>query len=146
MEPPAIGQEGIPTNVGTGELPPGLEGVKDLDVVQQNQIDALRLREEVLRNGYEREMIKIDNLSDVQTELALARRDTTNVKQERLDFIQEALISALKRWQGIRVLQIVGSRGGEVDAEAQARAAVFRYRIMWLKENARANTEHVGIE
>ena len=109
----AIGQEGIPANVGTGELPPGLAGVTDLHAIQQSQIDVLRLCVEVLRNRYERGLININNLLAAQTELAIARLDTTNAKQERLDFIQEALEAALKTWQRIHELQKVERRFGE---------------------------------
>ncbi len=134
VELPAIGHEGIPVNVGTGELPPGLENVTELQAIQRSQIEVLRL----CVDRYDGGLININNLLAAQTELAIARLDTTNVKQERLDFIQEALEAALKTWQRIHELQKVASRGG-ADAEAQARAAVFRYRVMWLKEKAGDN-------
>ena len=37
----AIGQEGIPANVG-GDLPPGLAGETDLNAIKQRRIEALQ--------------------------------------------------------------------------------------------------------
>jgi len=41
----AIGQEGIPANVGTGVLPPGLDGETDLNAIKQTRISIARCRE-----------------------------------------------------------------------------------------------------
>ena len=133
-----IGQEGIPANVGTGVLPPGLDGETDLNAIKRKRIEALQLAVEVLRNRYERGLISISFELAAQIELAMAKLDSTTVKQERLDHIETAVISALSVWQRIHELQKIGARGGEEDAEVQARAAVFRFREMWLTEKAAA--------
>ncbi len=133
----AIAQEGIPSKVGTGKMPPGLAGVTDLHAIEKSQIDALSECAEVLRGRYQRGLVSINTLMDAETRLCLARLETTSVKQERLDIIQEALVHALTTWQRINELKQVNARGGEADAETQARAEVYRYRVMWLKEKAR---------
>ena len=130
----AIGQEGIPVGVGNGELPPGLEGVSDLRVINQMRIETLHQSVEALQARYERGLDNINLLLAAQLELATAQLDSTKVKKERLDHIENSLKFALLTWQRLKELQKVGARGGDAAAECQSRAAVFRYRAMWLKE------------
>ncbi len=136
LESPASEHEGIPQDVGTGLLPQGLIGDSSLDVIQQHRIDALQ---ETVRGLHSRVLEgsdKINNLLDAQLDLTLARLDVANIKQERLDLIEDSLRTALFTWQRVKELQRVGARGGDQGSEGQARAAVFRYRVMWLNEKA----------
>lgn len=130
----AIGQEGIPADVGTGLLPPGLEGESDLKVINLRRIEALRENVEALQARYERGLDNINLLCVAQIELLTAQLDSTTLKKERLDYIENSLKFALLTWQMVKNLQKVGARGGDVATECQSRAAVFRYRAMWLKE------------
>ncbi len=141
----ALGQEGVPDNVGTGLLPPGLGGVTDLDAIKQSRIDALQEAVEALQSRYEHGLDNPNLLFGAQIELAIARLDATNVKKERLDFIQDALLAALLTWQRANALNKAGVRGGDSATETQARAAVFRYRVMWLKEKAGDGNQHEAL-
>jgi len=100
---------------------------------------------EVLRIRHELGLVNFGFLLTAQIELAIAKVDSTTVKQERLDHIETAVISALKAWQRINELQKVGARGGDVDAEVQARAAVFKFRVMWLAEKAVAPKQPAAV-
>ena len=131
-----IGQDGIPANIGTGVLPPGMEGETDLKVINQKWIEALQNQLEALQARYDRGLDNINLLMEAQMELLIAKLDSTSVKQERLDYIQGAMGLALLTWQRIKELQKMGARGGDTFAEAQSRASVFKYREMWLKEKA----------
>ncbi|AMV30483.1 hypothetical protein VN12_00105 [Pirellula sp. SH-Sr6A] len=81
-------------------------------------------------------------LTDIQIvqvaerDLALAKLETSAGKEERLDHIREAFESTLKTWQRVYELGRNKRRGSEPDSEGAARAALFLYRIMWLKENS----------
>ena len=133
----AFGQEGIPANIGTGKFPTGLDGVTELDAIQKSRIDALKKCVALQKSHYEQVPSDTRILNAAQLELIMAQLDTTKDKQERLDFIQEALVASLETWQWIHELQLVGK--GSAYKEALARAAVFRFRAMWLKENAGEN-------
>jgi len=133
---PVIGQVGIPANVGTGVLPPGLEGETDLNAIKQRRIEALQGAVEALQLRYERALDNINFLLATQIELVIANLDSTTVKIERLDHSETALATALITWQRLKELQKVGARGGDAAAEFQARAAVFKFRAMWLAEKA----------
>ena len=132
----AIGQEGIPANVGTGVLPPGLEVETDLSAIKQKRIEALQGAVEALRTRYMSGLDNIDFLLAAQIELAIAKLDFTTVKKERLDHIETALTNALENWQRVEELRKVGLRGGDDATEVKARAAVFKFRVMWLAEKA----------
>jgi hypothetical protein len=135
----AFAQEGIPVNIGTGKFPPGLDGVTELDEIQKSRIDALKQCVATQRSRFERVLNDTSILNAAQMDLVMTQLDSTKVKQERLDFIQEALVATLETWQRIHELQLVGAIGGSADKEALARAAVFRFCVMWLKENAGEN-------
>ena len=132
----AIGQEGISANIGSGVFPPGLEGETDLNAIKRRSIEALEGALEALQARYERGLDNINFLRAAQIELAIAKLDSTTVKKERLDHIETALNNALLTWQRPKELQTVGARGGDAASEAQARAAVFKFRVMWLAEKA----------
>ena len=132
----AIGQEGIPANVGTRVLPPGLEVETDLNAIKQRRIEALQGAVEVLRKSYESGLINISFPLAAQIELAIAKLDFTTVKKDRLDHIETALATALKTWQRVVEMRKVGLRGGDDATECWTRAAVFKFRVMWLAESA----------
>jgi hypothetical protein len=69
-----------------------------------------------------------------QEELAIANLETTPMKKDRLAHIETALIKSLLIWQRAESMQKQGS--GSVADEAKARAAVFKFRAMWLAEKA----------
>ena len=129
----AIGQEGIPANFG-GDLPPGLAGETDLNAIKQRRIEALQGAVEALRKRIEGGNHGSSFLHAAEIELAIAKLDSTTVKKERLDHIQTALTSALLAWQQADARQKVGAVGDET--ECQTRAAVFKFRAMWLAEKA----------
>ena len=129
----AIGQEGIPANFG-GDLPPGLAGETDLNAIKQRRIEALQGSVEALRARYLVGNHGSSFLHAAEIELAIAKLDSTTVKKERLDHIQTALTSALLAWQQADARQKVGAVGDET--ECQTRAAVFKFRAMWLAEKA----------
>jgi hypothetical protein len=133
----AIGQEGIPVGVGNGDLPPGLEGVSDLKVINQKRIECLQEAVDALQFRHEQGLDKINLLLAARIELAMAQLESTTVKKERLAHIESCLKSALLAWQMAGELQKVAARGSVVAAECQSRAAVFKYRAMWLKEKAK---------
>jgi hypothetical protein len=135
----AIAQEGMPVNVGNGSLPAGLEGETDLNTIKQKRIEALQLAVEALRNRYRQGRDQINILLAAQTKLAIANLDYTTVKKERLAHMETALISSLSAWQYLDAREKVGA--GRADEELQARAAVFKFRAMWLAENA-GNSQH----
>jgi hypothetical protein len=137
----AIGQEGIPAGVGTGYLPPGLEGETDLKVINQKWIETLQGCVEAMQARYESGRDNINGLLAAQMELAMAQLDSTTVKKERLDHIEIALRSALLTWQRIKEFQKVGARGGDAAEEIQSRAALFKYRSMWLEEKASSTAQ-----
>ncbi len=132
----AIGQEGIPANVGDGTLPPGLEGETDLNAIRQRRIDASQAAINALHARFNRGLDNSCLLLVAQNELLSANLDSTTAKKERLDHIETALTSALLAWQRVKELQLAGVWGGDAAAEVQARAAVFKFRAMWLAENA----------
>ena len=127
----AMGQEGIPANVG-GDLPPGLAGETNLIAIKQRRIEALQDAMEGLRKriGGGREDSNL--LLAAEIELATAKLESTTVEKERLDHIQTALTSALLAWQQADARQRVGAVGDET--EYQTRAAVFKFLAMWLTE------------
>ncbi len=135
-ESPASEQEGIPQEFGTGLLPPGLVGDSTIDVIQKSRIDVLQEAVSALQSRNDEGLDSISQLLDAQLELTTARLDAADAKQERMDLIQESLRTALLTWQRVKELQRVGARGGDAGSEAQAKAAVFRYRSMWFKEKA----------
>ncbi len=71
----------------------------------------------------------------------IAQLDTTDDKQERLDFIQGAFNSALLRWQRVKERAEVGAEPGGPLSEMQARADAYKLRIMWLNERANAESK-----
>ncbi len=132
----AFGQDGLDTAIGTALFPEGIVGVTDIKKVQLSRIEALKSNVQALQSRYESGLDNIDFLLKSHAELAVAQLDIANNKLERLDYIQAAFNSALLTWQRVKELQKVGMRGGDHAAETQARAAVFRFRVMWLKEKA----------
>lgn len=133
----AYGQEGLDTELGTGAFPPGIVGETNLRNVQLLRCEALKSGVHELQSRYESGLDNIHFLLDAQMKLAAAQLDTTADRQQRLEYLQAAFNSALLTWQRVKKLQSVGMRGGDAAAEAQARAAVFRVRVAWLKEEAK---------
>ena len=131
----AIGQEGIPANVG-GVFPPGLEGETDLKAIKQRRIEALQVSVEALAATKSIRSQNIDFLHATQIELAIAKLDSTTDKKERLDHIETALATALMTWQRVETLRQAGAMAIDVATECQTRAAVFKFRVMWLAEKA----------
>ncbi len=119
--------------VGNGNYPDGLLET-DIKKIQQKRIEAAQLCVEVLRNRYERGLINMSIVLEAQIEFLHARLDATETKEERLKCISDVQEIALKLWQHVIELHKIGARGGEADAEAQARAHVFKLRAMYLKE------------
>jgi hypothetical protein len=131
-------QEGIPRSFGTGLLPPGLERETDLNAVKQRRIEALQFLVEARQA---RKMSGLDDIALVcsaQIELANAKLESTTVKNERLNHIETALRHALTIWQRVKKMQEPGMKSAEAAPEAQARAAVFKFREIWLTEQATA--------
>lgn len=137
----AFGQEGLDPAVGAGALPEGIAGVTDIKKVQISRIEALKDTVQELQARYDQGLDSIDFLLESQIELAVAQLDTTDDRQERLGYIQAAFNSALLHWQRVKELQKIGVRGGDAAAAAQAKALVFRFRVMWLKEKANAESK-----
>ena len=130
----AFGQEGIPANIGTGKFPTGLDGVTELDEIQKTRIDALKESMALQQIFFEagQRGISLNEIAAAQMELLMTQLETTKDKQKRLDLIQETFVAALETWQRMHESQAAG-KGFGLD-EAQARAAVFGFRAMWLKE------------
>jgi len=101
----AIGQEGIPANFGTEDLPPGLEGETDLSAIKRKRIEALQLAVEVTRIRIQQGQVNISVLLAAQTELAMAKLDSTIVNKERLDHLEMSATSALETWQRVNELR-----------------------------------------
>lgn len=135
----AYGQEGL-DEIGTGMFPPEMVGETDFKKVQLLRCEALKSAVQDLQSRYAYGLGNIHFLLESQRELALAQLDTTDDKQQRLGFIRAAFDSALLTWQRVKELQTVGMRGGDAASEAQARAAVFRVRVLWLKETSKAGS------
>lgn len=129
----ALGQEGIPGNIGTEKFPPILVGGTERDATQRSRIAALQDAVEMLTSLTQHGKRSINELLAIQTELAIAQLETTDDAQERLDFVQEAYFAALDAWRRTNGMLAARTRG-KFD-EAQARAAVFAYRVIWLKES-----------
>ena len=132
----AIRQGGEEANLGTGQLPKGLAGVTNVKELRVLRIEALKDAMEATRLRYEHGLDNIDFLLELQMELVSAQLETTDDKQERLDYIREAFNAALRTWQRCVVLREAEAFGGDTASETKARAAVFRFRVMWLKEKA----------
>ncbi len=79
----------------------------------------------------------LDLYYETQVELALAQLDTTDIKQERLDYIQAALNGAIEIWRVAKDRSSIGAEGSSPLDEARTRADVYKLRVMWLKENAK---------
>ncbi len=86
------------------------------------------------RRRNERGLDNINLVLAARIELAMAQLELTTVKKERLDHIESCLKSALLAWQRVKELQKAVAKGGDAATEAQARAAIFKYRALWLKE------------
>ena len=93
------------TNLGTGQLPKGLAGVTNIKELQVLRIEALKEAMEATRSVYEGGLDNIDVLLELQMELVSAQLETTDDKQEKLDYIREAFNAALRTWQRCVVLQ-----------------------------------------
>jgi len=132
----AIGQEGIPAHLGSGVLPPGLEGVTDLNTIKQRRIEALQRVVEVQQARYYTFSHSVDSLraelNAAHNDLLMANLDSTTVKKQRLDHIEMTLTSAPLAWQTAEKQRIYSI----LDKEAQVRADVFKFRGMWLEEKA----------
>lgn len=131
-----IGQDGIPSDIGDGVLPPGLKGVTDINAIRQSRVEALQRLVEARQSSNMSGVDDIALLCSAQIELLIAKRDSTAAKTERLKHIEAALRHAMTIWQRVKKLQDSGMRGGEAAVEARARATVFQFREMWLTENA----------
>lgn len=132
-------QEGIPVNFGTKVLPEGLAGETDIKVINQKRVETLQLADKALQDRYRAGLLPIDVSLKAQIELTEARLETTTVTKERLVHIENGLKGALLTWQVVKERQRIGARGGEAENEALARAAVFKFRAMWLKEQSRGS-------
>lgn len=139
-----LGHKGLDPAVGTGVFPEGLAGVNDLKKVQLSLVAVLQSTVQAMQARYESGLDNIGLLLDWQMELAVAQLDATDDKQERLDHLQVAFNSALLTWQRVKELQKVGMRGGDMASESMARAAVFKFRVMWLDERVKAQSKPHG--
>jgi hypothetical protein len=138
LQQPSTGQKGITKSFGTGLLPPGLEHEADLNAIKQRRIEALQ---SLVEARQARKMSGLDDIALVcsaQIELANAKLESTTVKNERLNHIETALRHALTIWQRVKKMQEPGMKSAEAAPEAQARAAVFKFREIWLTEQATA--------
>ncbi len=135
----AYSQEGIPQGVGTGTYPPGLLESTDLKGVTKLRINALMDVVAGYQLRYEMGLDNIRLLLDAQLELAVTQMESTDDNREKLQYLEVGLETALKSWQQAVERHKVGLDGG--GSEPLARAAVFRMRQLWLKENARQDAE-----
>lgn len=137
-----LGQEGFDTARGKGLLPEGIAGVTDIKKVQLLRVEALKDCMQVLNDQISSGTHSMGQLLDLyletQVELALAQLDTTDVKQERLDYIQAALNGAIQIWRIAKDRSAVAAEGSSPLDEARTRADVYKLRVMWLKEKANA--------
>jgi hypothetical protein len=135
----AQSQEVIPPNLGTGNYPPGLLESTDLKGVTKLRINALMDVVAGYQLRYEMGLDNIRLLLDAQLELAVTQMESTDDNREKLQYLEVGLETALKSWQQAVERHKVGLDGG--GSEPLARAAVFRMRQLWLKENARQDAE-----
>jgi hypothetical protein len=75
---------------------------------------------------------------EAQIDLVNARLEFEERKEKRLDAIFEGVQSALLTWQRCKELERAGVKGGDTCSETRARSQVFKFRVMWLKENSNA--------
>lgn len=137
----ASAQEGIPVDLGTKDYPPGLLNETDERVIQSKRIEALTVALEALSQRYQTGLIGIEPVLQTQLELIEAQLESTPVKQERMLHLEGALRSALILWQRAKQAKDLGMQGGDAASEAKARAAVYRYRRMWLMEKKGAQAQ-----
>jgi len=87
--------------VGTGQLPAGLVGETDA-AIKQSRIEALQHTVQAMEPRYLEGLVDAIVVMQAEKELATARLDATTDMQERLDAIEDALLSALLRWQRVK--------------------------------------------
>lgn len=126
----------FPTDIGTKKFPSGLTEDASIEDVWKHRLEALEQVRSALMAKYMGGLADIQFVQYAERDLALAKLEMSTSKGERLAHIREAFESALKTWQRAYELGRIKRRGGEPDSEGAARAAVFMYRVMWLKENS----------
>ena len=140
----AFGQEGLDTAIGKGSLPDGIAGVTDIKKVQLLRVEALKNSMQILNDQVQTGRVSLGQLSELYSEshmeLALARLDASDDKQERLDIIQEALNGAIRFWRIANDRRSVAAEGSGTLSETRAKADVYKLRVMWLKEKARSES------
>ncbi len=139
----AFGQEGVAKTIGKTPLLEGMEGVTDIKTVQLLRVKALKDQMQIYTDQIQSGTNALSQLAELicttQIELVLAQLDMTDVKQERLDHLQAAVDSAIQLWRVAKDRSRIGAEGAGPEAEARARAEVYKLRVMWLKE--KANTD-----
>ena len=137
-----LGQEGFDTAGEKGLLPEGIADVTDIKKVQLLRVEALKdcmqVLNDLMASGTHSMGQLLKLYYETHVELALAQLDTTDVKQERLDYIQAALKGAIQIWRIAKDRSGVGAEGSSPLDEARTRADVYKLRVMWLKEKANA--------
>ncbi len=123
------------SRIGTGAYPEGLQET-DLELILQNRIQAARDAVAMSKTGFEAGRDNVNLLVEAQDNLVQAKLEFEKEKEKRLDALFEGLQMALLSWQRCKELQRVGVGGGDVSSETKARSHVFKYRGMWLSENA----------
>ncbi len=139
----SLAQDGLDTTIGTGVFPDGIAGVTDLKKAQLARVEALQSSAQEWQAMYVSGLVTLEVSLVSQMELALAQLDTTDDNQKRLDYLQAGFNSALLVWQRVKELQSAGVRGGDAASLAQATALVFKLRVMWLKEKAKAESKPI---
>lgn len=129
-----LAQDDLPISIGTGEFPPKVDVSTDTRELRELEIEAFSSGFEILRSRFASGQIQVNLLLDQLSHLTEARLQIATSKQERVDVLQDSFVNALTIWQRVFELKKVGQRGGEEDAEALSRVAVYRYRVMWLQE------------
>ena len=127
-------QDDLPISIGTGEFPPKVDVSTDIHELRELEIEAFSSGFEILRSRFASGQIQINLLLDQLSHVTEARLQIATSRQERVDVIRDSFANALTIWQRVFELKKVGQRGGEEDAEALSRVAVYRYRVMWLQE------------
>jgi hypothetical protein len=130
------------SKLGTGLLPEGLTDARDLAAIKMLRVQAAVDEVQAFQLRYDSGLDNINFLLDAHVKLALAQLDTTNSKEEQLEFIQAGLDAAILTWQRVNELQKVGARGGDYAQEAQARNHVYRFYVWWHKWKA---GESIGV-
>lgn len=122
--------------VGTTLLPDGIKEATDLASIKALRVKAAEDQVTALEQRYNSGLDNINYLLNAQIELALARVDTTDNKEEQLVHIQTGLTAALQTWQRVKELQKIGARGGDHASEAKTRNQVLRFYVWWHKWKA----------